>query len=252
MAYTVKRVSEMAGVSIRALHHYDAIGLLRPAGATEAGYRLYSEEDVRRLQQILFYRELELKLKEIGVILDGPGFDPGEALRNHRKVLRARRARLSALIQTIDRTLESLDRGTHMEDKDLFDGFDPAKYEDEARQRWGDTLAWKESQKRTKGYTREDWTAIRKENTGIVQAIAARMGKGPSDPQVQKLVKRYHDHINNRYYTCTVEIFRGLADNNVDDPRFTATWEKIKPGMARFMQSAMIEYCNAQQRKAGV
>jgi DNA-binding transcriptional MerR regulator len=250
MAYTVKTVSEMAGVSIRALHYYDAIGLLHPAGATEAGYRLYSEADMRRLQQILFYRELEFELREIAVILDGPGFDPKEALKSHRKVLRARKARLQALIQTIDRTLESLERGTHVEDKDLFDGFDPARYEDEARQRWGDTPAWKESEKRTRGYTKEDWAAIRKENREIVQAIAARMGKGPSDPEIQRLVQRYRDHLNNRCYTCTWEIFRGLADGYVEDPRFTATWERIKPGMARFMQSAMIEYCNALEEEA--
>jgi hypothetical protein len=98
-------------------------------------------------------------------------------------VLRARKARLQALIHTIDRTLESLERGTHMEDKDFCDGFDPAKYEDEARQRWGDTPAWKESQKRTRGYRKEDWAAIKKENTEIVQAIAARMGRDRQIPR---------------------------------------------------------------------
>ena len=139
-----------------------------------------------------------------------------------------------------------------MADRDLFDGFDPTRYEEEARERWGDTPQWKESQARTRPYTREDWVAIRKENDEIVRGIAARMDKGPADPRVQELVKRYHHHINDRYYTCTLEIFRALAENNTGDPRFIATWEKVKTGMADFMRRAMIHYCDTEDARAGV
>jgi DNA-binding transcriptional MerR regulator len=250
MGYTVKTVSGLAGVSIRTLHHYDEIGLLTPAGATESGYRLYSDRDLERLQQILFFRELEMGLKEIGEILDDPGFDRRQALVNQRQALMVRRERIKRLIRTIDQTLESLEGGKGMKEKEMFEGFDAARYEAEAKEKWGDTPQWKESQRKTRRYTKVDWAAIRGENARIIQGIADAMGRGERDAAVQDGVRQFHEHINRRYYTCTAEIFRGLADGYVDDPRFAATWEKIKPGLAAFLRKAMLVYCDTLPREA--
>ncbi|MEW5848055.1 MAG: MerR family transcriptional regulator [Myxococcota bacterium] len=250
MGYTVKAVSKLAGVSVRTLHHYDAIGLLKPAQVSGAGYRLYSDDDLQRLQQILFFRELEFSLQEVADIMNDPTFDRRQALLNHKHALMARQQELRQLIKTIDRTLDSLERNTPMKDKEMFEGFDPSKYEEEAKQRWGNTPAWKESQRRTKKYTKEDWAAIKQEASEITNGIASRMDRGPSDPEVQQYVQRFHQHINDRYYTCPAEMFRGLGDMYVQDERFTANYERIKPGLAQFMRSAMHVYCDRLLREA--
>jgi hypothetical protein len=138
-----------------------------------------------------------------------------------------------------------------MEEKDLFEGFDPARYEEEARSWWGETPAWMEAHRRTRGYARDDGAAIREESREIAEGIAARMKNGSTDDEVQRLVGKHHEHLNGRYSNCSVELFRRLADAYADDPRFTATWEKIAPGMAQFMQAAMIEYCSTREGKAG-
>jgi DNA-binding transcriptional MerR regulator len=250
MGYTVKKVSRLAGVSVRTLHHYDAIGLLKPAQVSGAGYRLYSEGDLRRLQQILFFRELEFGLQEIGEIIDDPTFDRRQALLHHRQALTARRERLTQLIKTLDRALDSLERATPMKDKELFGGFDPSRYEDEARQRWGETPEWKESERRTRRYSKEDWAAIHQRSSEIALGIAAGMERGPSDPGVREWVRRFHRHINDSFYTCSAEVFRALADGYVEDARFTATWEGVKPGLAQFMRSAMHAYCDGLAEEA--
>lgn len=244
MSYTVKTVSELAGISIRTLHHYDVIGLLRPGRATTSGYRIYTEADLERLQQILFLRELGFRLQEIKETIDSPGFDRKQALLDHKQVLLAQQNRLGQLIRTIDRTIEAMERGIPMNGKDMFDGFDPAKYEEEARRQWGNSPAWAESQQRTKKYTRADWDTIQREGKGIEQRIASLMHHGPSHPEVQEWIGKHHKLINDRFYTCTTEIYRGLGDLYVQDERFAAHYEKIKPGMAKFMQAAIHAYCD--------
>jgi DNA-binding transcriptional MerR regulator len=134
MAYTVKAVCNIAGVSVRTLHHYDEIGLLRPAGRSAAGYRLYSEKDLQRLQQVLFFKELGFDLAEIKRVLSDPRFDREAALAEHRKLLLERQERLGRLIRSVDKTLEAIRRGKPM-NATMFDGFDAAAYEDEARKR---------------------------------------------------------------------------------------------------------------------
>ena len=136
MAYTVKVVAQIAGVSVRTLHHYDEIGLLKPASTSAAGYRLYADRDLQKLQQVLFFKELGFDLKEIKRILSDPHFDRADALKVHRKLLLERQERIRRLILSVDRTLKAIKRGKQM-DARMFDGFDAAKYEEEARQRWG-------------------------------------------------------------------------------------------------------------------
>ncbi len=130
-------------------------------------------------------------------------------------------------------------------DATMFDGFDAAQLEEEARQRWGGTPEWKESQRRTKAYTKQDWAEIQREGGEIVQRLAALMDRGPADPEVQEWIGRHHRQINDRFYKCSAEVYRGLADLYVDDPRFTAFYDKVKPGLARFMREAMKVYSDS-------
>lgn len=249
MAHTVKAVADLAGISIRTLHHYDEIGLLKPAEVSAAGYRLYSQQDLERLQQVLFFRELGLSLHEIQAILDSPGFDRKQALLDHRKLLQERQRRLERLIRSVDQTLEAMKRGTTMDEKAMFDGFDPSQYEEEARQRWGHSKEFQQSVERTKRYTKGDWEGIQQEIGQISQGIAALMERSPEDPEVQGWVGKWHQVINDRFYACSSEVFRGLADLYVQDERFTAVFEKTRPGMAEFMRQAMHAYCDKLESK---
>lgn len=243
VGYTVKRVADLAGVSIRALHHYDAIGLVSPHERSDAGYRIYSRADLERLQQVLFFKELGFALEEIKAIVEDPAFDRRQALLDHRELLRHRRDRIDRLIRAVDRTLASMQEGTELEERIMFDGFDNAAYAEEARQRWGHTEAYQESQRRTAAYSQADWDAIQAEQTDILREIAALADREPGDPEVQRAVQRMHAFINERFYTCSLDIFRGIADLAVADERFTSTYEKLRPGLAAFFRQAVHVYC---------
>lgn len=249
MAYTVKAVADLAGISIRTLHHYDEIGLLKPAGSSASGYRLYSEADLEQLQQVLFFRELGFGLQEIREIITSPGFDRKQALLEHRQLLQERQDRLGRLIQSVDRTLAAMERGTVMSKEDMFDGFDHSKYEEEARQRWGQSKEYQESAARAKKYTKADWDAIKAEGGEIYSGLASVMGRDPADAEVQEWVRRHHQQINDRFYTCSMEVYRGLADMYVADERFTANIDKYRPGLAAFMKAAMHVYADRLEGK---
>lgn len=244
MRYTVKQLATLAGVTIRTLHYYDEIGLLHPASYGENGYRYYDEEAVLRLQQILFYRELDIPLEDIRTILDRPDFDILQALQSHRKALLKRQERINGLIETIDQTVRHLKGEIEMSDKDFYSGFDEEKqkeYAVEAERRWGEQAA--QSQKRWNAYTREEKNSILAEMQAISSNIAAHMDESPESPEIQQWIDRWYQHINRFFYPCSLEIFEQLGHGYVDDPEFTATYEKIRPGMAAFMDQAMTHYC---------
>lgn len=252
MAYTVKAVADLANISVRTLHHYDHIGLLRPASVSPAGYRLYSEADLERLQEVLFFRELGFSLSEIKRIISSPRYDRLEALREHHRLLLEKRRRLDKLIRSVARTIESTERGDKMSEEEMFEGFDQKQIDawtEEARERWGAEHV-DESVRRTKRYTKADWKALYEEMGDLTSRIAEGMDRGPDDPAVQEQVARWHRIINERFYDCTPEIFRGLGDLYVDDPRFTATYEKIRPGLAQFLRAAMHIYVDRLEGKA--
>ncbi|RWZ52389.1 MerR family transcriptional regulator [Halobacillus fulvus] len=251
MMYKVKEVANLSGVSIRTLHHYDHIGLLSPAEVSESGYRLYGEKEVERLQQILFFKEMEVPLGSIKRILDDPNFDPEEALRQHRTYLVKEKERLERILSSLETTLDSMNGGRVMSDQERLGAFDNReleehrqKYEEEVKERWGETDAYKESLKKTSRYSEEDWEAIHKEASAVDSKLADLMDKGPDDPEVQRLIDQKRQHITDYYYTCTPEIFRGLADLYVDDPCFTKNIEKVKRGYASFLREAMHIYCD--------
>ena len=250
--YTVSQLARMAGVTVRTLHHYDQIGLLTPAGRTEpesgrsAGYRLYGEGELLRLQQILFFKELDLPLDQIRQILDDPGFDQVAALEHHRGMLQGRVERLARLLNTIDRTIDRLmEDDMTLTDEDLYEGFSTEqieRYKREAREMYDPALV-EESERRVKGMSREKWQAVQNQGRDVTVAIAGLMDREPGDPEVQAQVAGHHAWIEN-FYPCSAEIYRGLAQGYVEHPEFRAFYEKVRPGLAEFLSAAMVIYAD--------
>jgi DNA-binding transcriptional MerR regulator len=242
--YTVGKVARFAHVSVRALRHYDELGLLRPSRRTEAGYRLYTSEDLERLQQVLFYKELGFGLEAIRDLMADPAFDRREALAGQRRQIVARALRLEAMLALIDRTLASLEGEAPMSDEELFEvfgDFDPSEYGDEARERWGDTAAYRESARRTKGYTKKDWERFKAESDALNADLASLVDKGvpPDDARAVDAAERHRLQIDRWFYPCPPEMHVALGRMYVADPRFAATYEKIRPGMAPYLCEAI-------------
>ena len=243
MKLKINEVAKLTGISVRTLHYYDEIDLLHPSEVTEVGYRLYDEESLERLQQVLFFRELSFPLKEIKNILSNPAFDKHKALENHKKLLLLRRNRLNDLIYLVDNTL----RG---EINMSFQEFDMSQIEDaqnkyaqEAKERWGSTDAYASSERKTKGYRPEDWARINAESEEIYSGFVANLEKEPSAPEVQKLVSDWQEYITRNYYDCTKEILAGLGKMYVYDERFTENIDKHGKGLAAFISRAIAYYC---------
>jgi MerR family transcriptional regulator, thiopeptide resistance regulator len=250
---TVGQVAEQYGVTVRTLHHYDEIGLLVPGERTSAGYRLYSETDIARLQHVVVYRRLGFALEEIALLLDDVSADVGEHLRRQRDVVMSRLDEMSDLVTAIDRALEKEMSGTKLtkdEQKELFgDGFSD-DYAEEAEQRWGETDAWKQSQGRTSKYTKADWVEVKAEMDATNSAFASAMADGQpaTSDRAMDAAEQHRLHIHNRFYDLTHEFHRGLGDMYLADPRFTKNYEDIRPGMAQYVRDAI--HANAD-RAAG-
>jgi DNA-binding transcriptional MerR regulator len=244
MSWTVSEAAGLAHVSVRTLHHYDEIGLVSPALRSEAGYRLYSRGDLERLQQVLFFRELGFSLDEIREALDDPAFDRTEALLMQRELLTDKVEHLRAMIGTLDKAIEGDQKGIAMDEKDLFEVFgdeDPTQYEEEARERWGDTDAYHESSRRTKGYTKEDWLRIKAEQQAVEADFAAAMRVGlPADgPEATALAERARLGIDRAFYPCSHEMHRNLGAMYVADPRFAKHYDDRAPGLAQYVCDAI-------------
>jgi MerR family transcriptional regulator, thiopeptide resistance regulator len=242
--YQVKDVARLTGVSIRTLHHYDAIGLLVPGDRTAGGYRLYTDADLLRLQQILIGRELGLPLEEIRRSLDDPRFDRKAALLDQRQRLRDRARQAEAMIRAIDTALAALDGGTTTGEiamEDLFDGFDPSRYENEARQRWGGTEAFAESAKRTARYTSADWKRLGAEQAAIYESAAAALkaGKTPSSVEAMDIAERHRLGIDRWFYRCSHTMHQGLATMYESDDRFRQNIDKYGEGLTTFLAEAI-------------
>lgn len=243
-SYTVSRVARIAHVTVRTLHHYDAIGLLVPSRRSGGGYRLYSAEDLQRLQQILLFRELGFSLEAIQRLLDEPAYDRRSALRAQRDLLRERIRRAETVIRAVDATLDALEGGTQMDTAKMFDGFDSfdhAKHEDEARERWGDTDAYRESMRRTKRYSKDDWARMKAEMEETEEAMAAllREGRGPDEPEAAELAERHRLHIDRWFYPCPHRMHVSLGEMYVQDPRFRERYDRREPGLAEFVAAAI-------------
>lgn len=245
MPYTIKEVADLAGVSTRTIRYYDEIGLLSPAETRDNGYRYYDQDSLLMLQQIMFLRELDVPLKEIHLILNQPGFNLLSGLEKHRVALQARAARLSTMIETVNQTIAMLQGESIMSDKDYFEGFDETQYEEEAKQRWGHTSQYAESQKKWSSYSNEQKEAIKFEGGEITMRMVGNdPGLSPDDPAVQAAVGDYYAYLNKYFYTCEVEFIRNLADMWVQDPRFAINYERIREGGAEFVRQAVHIFCD--------
>lgn len=244
MIYTVRPLADMAGVSVRTLHHYDQIGLLAPSARSEAGYRLYGQADLLRLQQILFFRELDLPLAEIRAILDDPEFDQVAALQQHRLMVQSQLGRLGALLTTIDRTIAKLTEvDMSLTDAELYEGFPKEqveRWQREVDERYDPALV-AESNRRVRAMSKAQWKDVKAEGDAISRRMAELLGRDPGDPVVQATIARQHAWIEN-FYPCSGEMFRGLGQLYAEHPEFRATYDRYRAGLADFMREAMAYY----------
>ncbi|HET7475035.1 MAG TPA: MerR family transcriptional regulator [Dermatophilaceae bacterium] len=242
---TVGQVAEMFAVTVRTLHHYDEIGLVRPSERSAAGYRLYTPADITVLQHVVVYRRLGFALEEIALLLDADGEELTRHLRRQRAAVGARLEEMADLVRAIDRALERQMTGvqlTKQEQRELFgDGFSE-EYATEAEQRWGDTDAWKQSQQRTASYTKEQWVQIRDEgaanNAAFAQALAG--GVPATSVQAMDLAEQARRHIDRWFYDCSPQLHVNLAEMYLADPRFTRTYEDVAPGLAQYVHDAIV------------
>jgi DNA-binding transcriptional MerR regulator len=251
--YRVGEVSDLAGVSVRTLHHYDELGLLAPSSRSAAGHRVYTDRDLERLQRILTYRTLELPLEDIAALLDGDA-DPLDQLRLQHEALTARRDHLDALLRVLEHTMEARQMDIDLTPEELLEVFgdhDPHEHEAEVEERWGDTDAYRESARRAGAYTADDWRRLRAESDELTTRWVAALTAGePADgPVAIGLAEEARLQIDRWFYPLSHEGHRALADMYVADPRFTATYERQAEGMARYVHDAI--HANADRQAAG-
>jgi DNA-binding transcriptional MerR regulator len=252
--YTVKEVAKLSGVTVRALHHYDQVGLLKPAQVGENGYRYYGREELLRLQQILFHRELELPLEAIIEVLDQPEFDRLEALRRHRKTLSEKAVRYRRLIRTLDQTLAALEGETDMKDEDLYQGFAPekqAEYEAEIIERFGEgaRASIEASKQAVKGWSKADWERRGREYGEVETAMGKALANGlPADSEeVRALIRRHHAWVGAMWNrTPSRQAYAGLGRLYTDHPDFRARYEAVQPGLAEFLAEAMRSFAERE------
>ncbi|MCI4064469.1 MerR family transcriptional regulator [Micromonospora sp. R77] len=244
MAYTVGQVARAARVTVRTLHHYDEIGLLSPRGRTAAGYRRYDDADLERLQLIRAYRELGFPLEEIAEILDDPDGDPLPHLRRQHELLTGRIGKLREMVAAIEFAMEAKKLNIPLTPQERFEVFgehDPEQYAEEVEQRWGDTEAYRQSAERTARYSKEDWQRNKAENDDWGRRLTALMDSGaPADgAEAMALAEEHRQLITRWFYDCPYELHTCLADMYVADERFTAYFEKLRPGMAAYVSEAI-------------
>lgn len=252
MSYPVGEVARASGVTVRTLHHYDQIGLLSPGGRTATGYRRYTDADLERLQHILSYRQLGFRLDQIAAILSDPETDVLDHLRRQHSLLVTQQERLQKMIDALEFMMEARQMGIQLtpeERFEVFGDFDPGEHAAEAEQRWGDTEAYRESQRRVARFTKADWQQVKEEGDGLMRRMAAAMtgGLAPDSVEAMDLAEEHRSHIG-RFYDCTYDIHRGLADMYTADERFTRTIDGYAPGLAAYLREAIL--ANSARRAA--
>lgn len=240
MKMQIKEFAEFSGVSVRTLHYYDEIGLLKPAFVDKAtGYRFYDESSVLRMQDILFYRELDFSLKNIGEILSSPDYDSKKSLEEQRKLLTLKKERLERIISSIDDAMKG---------KNIMNAFDNSefeKYKAEAKEKWGKTKAFEEFETKNKNRGEAENNFLGGEMMDIFRKLGEIKSLSPASEEAQNLVKTLQDFITNHYYTCTDEILSGLGKMYIGDERFKENIDKAGgTGTAEFSAKAIEIYCS--------
>lgn len=241
--HRVGEVARLAGVSVRTLHHYDDIGLLRPSARSEAGYRLYHDDDLDRLLVILAYRELGFDLDEIGRLLLARSA-PVDHLERQLALLERRAERLEQQRTHVRRLLEATKMGIRLDPNEMLDVFgdhDPGQYAAEVNERWGDTDAYRQSQRRAAGYGKADWARMGREMEAVEARLAEAMAAGvaPDDEAAMDAAEAHREHIGRWFYDCSHAMHQGLAEMYLSDPRFTRHYEARAEGLAAYVAAAI-------------
>lgn len=242
---TVNEVSKLTGVSVRTLHHYDAIDLLKPTKITKAGYRLYDDKALERLQNILLFRELQFPLKQIKSILDSPKFNQKEALKQQIKLLELRRKHIDELISF---ACEIQKGGVNKMNFNVFDKIEIEQYSEEVKKRWGSTKAYEEYEQKIKGKSDEEQSAIANELLSLFAKMGSLRECLPEEKAVQEKVRELQAFITDNYYNCTNEILNGLGQMYVCDERMKQNIDKAGgDGTAEFVKQAICIYCKNKE-----
>lgn len=242
---TVGAVAALTGVSVRTLHHYDRIGLVVPSVRNRAGYRGYTDADIERLHLVLVYRAAGLALEDIRTLLDDPDADVLAHLRRQHSLLCERAEQLQQTIKAVEELMDAHRSGIQLTAEEQVEIFGTTafgeEYAVEAERRWGDTDAWKQSQQRAAQLTKQDWIDIKAEGEALLQdlAVAKRSGVRPGSPAADALAARHRASIE-RFYECGGEMHRGLVEMYLADPRFTAYYDDVEPGLAQFVHDVVI------------
>ena len=240
MKMQIKEFAEFTGVSVRTLHYYDEIDLLTPANVDKStGYRYYDESSLLRMQEILFYRELDFSLKSIGEILSSPNYSKRKALHQQKHLLTLKKERLERLILAVDDAM----KGENV--MAAFNNSEFDKYKAEAKEKWGKTDAYKEYAEKAKSYSKEKWSSLAEGMDHIMEefSVCLKSGATPDSAEAQNLVKMLQSHISENYYLCTNEILAGLGQMYVADERFKNNIDKHADGTAAFICEAIGIYC---------
>ena len=240
----ISEVAKLSGITVRTLHYYDEIELLKPSETTEAGYRMYSSEDLERLQQILFFRELDFPLNEIKEIMLNPNYDKNEALNKHKEFLIEKRKRIDGLITLIDKTIKGDNNMSFKEFDNSKIEENKRKYAEEVKNRWGNTDAYKEYEKKTSSYDGNSWNEINEGMVEILKEFADNREEDPNSDIIQSLVEKWRGYITLNFYNCTKEILSCLGLMYTGDERFKENIDKYGEGTAEFMAKAIEIYCS--------
>jgi DNA-binding transcriptional MerR regulator len=251
MVYTIKKLAKLAGTSVRTLHYYDEIGLLKPEYRGANGYRHYGEKSIAKLQQILFFRELDFSLDEIKTIMARPDFDAAEALQSHKKLLLKRQERIGELLDTIEKTIKNFKGEKLMEIKEYYHGFSDEqieKYREEVKQRWGEKTL-KDSEDRVKKMGKEKFAEVQKESDRIFRTITDNMDKGAESKIVQGEVAKWRQWLENYSHYSDAAVL-GLGRTYSQNPEFAKTFEKYHKDLPDFLTKAIEYYCAHRKQAA--
>jgi DNA-binding transcriptional MerR regulator len=249
MEYTVQKLSKLAGVSTRTLRYYDEIGILKPARINSSGYRIYGHEEVNKLQQILFYKELGVSLENISEIITSPNFDSTNALKEHREKLLAKKSQLDMLIANVDKTIAEVEGRIIMSDKEKFEGFkeklindNEEKYGTEIRQKYGDAVI-DASNEKFRNMSKEKYAEYEQLEKDVLKTLKAAFAtKDPASDLAQKAADLHRTWLSYSWNSYSKEAHAGLAKMYVEDERFTQYYDKEQPGLAAFLRDAILIY----------
>lgn len=238
----IQEVAKQSGISVRTLHYYDQIGLLHPDEINPAGYRIYREPSLKRLQQILFYRELDFPLARIKQLLDNPNLDQTAQMEQQLTLLRLKQARLERIISLLEQQMKGQDNMSIKEFNMDEIRAHQAKYQAEVEAQYGDSQAYQESTRRSANYTEDEWRKIHAEWENIYHALAQRIGTDPAEPETQALVKQWQDLISRYFYPCNDQMLAGLGEMYQADESFRANIDQYGAGLTDFLSAAIKHY----------